>query len=172
MYNDKMYQLGSKRSSIREIFEYAKKRSAEIGADNVFDFSIGNPSVPAPKAVQAAMEKLISQTNPVKLHEYTSAQGDKEVRDKIAQNYARRFGVALSGDDLYMTCGAAASLSICLKAIVCPEDGDECIVFAPFFTEYRVFIENAGASVVVSDPDGKFGIDMADFKSKINKNTK
>ena len=147
MYNERMYQLGSKRSTIREIFEYAKKRSAEIGAENVFDFSIGNPSVPAPKAVGEAIARLTSELDPVKLHEYTSAQGDKTVRDTIAQNYTRRFGVALSGDDLYMTCGAAASLTITFKALTC--ENDEFIVFAPYFPEYAVFVANAGAKLTV-----------------------
>ena len=111
MYNEKMYGLGSKRSTIREIFEYAKKRSAEIGADKVFDFSIGNPSVPAPKAVNDSICRIVNEMPSVALHGYTSAQGDKAVRDKIAENYTKRFGVELSGDDLYMTCGAAASLT-------------------------------------------------------------
>ena len=151
MYNEKMYQLGSKRSTIREIFEYAKKRRAEIGGENVFDFSIGNPSVPAPKAVSEAIERIVRETDPVKLHEYTSAQGDKEVRDTIAANYTRRFGVPLSGDDLYMTCGAAASLTISLKALT--EEGDEFIVFAPYFPEYAVFVANAGAKLCVVPSD-------------------
>lgn len=170
--NKKMLALGSKRSVIREIFEYSKSRAAQIGKENVYDFSLGNPSVPAPDSVNEAIVELINTQDPVQLHGYTSAQGDAEVRRVIAQSINDRFGVGITADGIYMTCGAAASLSICLKAIVCPEDGDECIVFAPFFTEYRVFIENSGASVVVSDPDENFGVDMADFRSKINKNTK
>ena len=147
MYNERMYQLGSKRSSIREIFEYAKKRGAEIGAENVFDFSIGNPSVPAPAAVNEAICRIVQETNPVILHGYTSAQGDKGVRDKIAANYTKRFGVELSGDDLYMTCGAAASLTITFSALA--NAGDEFIVFAPYFPEYKVFVETSGAKLVV-----------------------
>ena len=147
MINEKMYALGSKRSAIREIFEYAKGRGKEIGEENVFDFSIGNPSVPAPDEVTAALTRILSETPAIELHGYTSAQGDKSVRDKIAGNYARRFGVQLSGDDLYMTCGAAASLTITLNALFCA--GDEFIVFAPFFPEYRVFVEGAGAKLVV-----------------------
>ena len=126
--NEKAFQLGSKRSVIREIFEYAKTRASEIGAENVFDFSIGNPSVPAPKEVNESIIKIVQETPSVALHGYTSAQGDKAVRDKIAANYTKRFGVALSGDDLYMTCGAAASLTITLKAL--QEENDEFIVFA------------------------------------------
>ena len=152
MLNKKMYELGSKRSTIREIFEYAKVRAAEIGKENVFDFSIGNPSVPAPEAVNEAICRIVKETPSVELHGYTSAQGDKAVRDKIAENYTRRFNVPLSGDDLYMTCGAAASLTITFHALAC--EGDEFIVFAPFFPEYRVFVEGSGAKLTVlpSDP--------------------
>ena len=153
MYNEKMYELGSKRSSIREIFEYAKKRSAIVGAENVFDFSIGNPSVPAPAEVNAAIVRTVQEMPSVELHGYTSAQGDKAVRDTIAANYQRRFGVPLSGDDLYMTCGAAASLTVTLKALICDED--EVIVFAPYFPEYGVFVRNAGAKLTVLPSDQK-----------------
>ena len=151
MLNERMYGLGSKRSTIRELFEYAKKRSAEIGEENVFDFSIGNPSVPAPKQVNETIKKLVDEMPSVALHGYTSAQGDKGVRDKIAKNYSRRFGVSLCGDDLYMTCGAAASLTITLNALY--ETGDEFIVLAPYFAEYRVFIEGTGAKAVVVNSD-------------------
>ena len=153
MINEKMYALGSKRSTIREIFEYAKRRAAEIGGENVFDFSIGNPSVPAPEAVNEAICRIVNETPSVALHGYTSAQGDKEVRDKIAANYTRRFGVPLTGDDLYMTCGAAASLTITLHALC--NAGDEVVVFAPFFPEYRVFVEGTGAKLVVLPSDEK-----------------
>ena len=151
MINEKSYELGNKRSSIREIFEYAKTRSAEIGAENVFDFSIGNPSVPAPKQMNETIVRLIEETPSVLLHGYTSAQGGKDVRDTIAGNYARRFGVPLLGDGLYMTCGAAASLTICLHALC--NAGDEVIVLAPYFAEYRVFVEGSGAKLVVVASD-------------------
>ena len=172
-YNQKMFGLGSKRSIIREIFEYSKIRAKEIGAENVYDFSLGNPSVPAPKEVNETIAELIATENSVLLHGYTSAQGDAGVRRVIADNIRERFGVDISPDLIYMTCGAAASLSICLRAIVEDGAGDECIVFAPFFTEYRVFIENAGASVVVSEPMPKtFQVDIADFESRITPKTK
>ncbi len=147
MYNENAYLLGSKRSTIREIFEYAKKRSGEIGAEKVFDFSIGNPSVPAPKEVEEAISKILAETPSVELHGYTSAQGDKKVRDTIAENYKRRFGVALTGEDLYMTCGAAASLTITFNAL--HTEGDEIITFAPFFPEYGVFARGAGMRLTV-----------------------
>ena len=172
-YNTNMFELGNKRSIIREIFEYSKTRSAEIGAENVFNFSLGNPSVPAPDEVNNAIRELLDSSDSVLLHGYTSAQGDLGVRRAIAENITKRFGVNMSPDLISMTCGAAASLSICLKAIVEEGAEDECIVFAPFFTEYRVFIANAGAKIVVSKPEEKsFQINLTDFESKITKNTK
>ena len=167
-----MFELGNKRSIIREIFEYSKKRAQEIGAENVYDFSLGNPSVPAPADVNNTIRELLDTKSSVLLHGYTSAQGDAGVRQIISDSICQRFGVNMSPNLIYMTCGAAASLSICLKAVI-EEEGEECIVFAPFFTEYRVFIENAGGKIVVSQPMEKtFQIDIADFESKINQNTK
>lgn len=172
-YNKKMYGLGSKRSIIREIFEYSKARGAEIGAENVYDFSLGNPSVPAPAEVNETIKNLLSTESSVLLHGYTSAQGDLGVRTAIANNINERFGADINPNLIYMTCGAAASLSICLKAVFDEKGGEECIVFAPFFTEYRVFIENAGGKIVVSTPMEKtFQVDINDFESKINENTK
>ncbi len=172
-YNQKMFGLGNKRSIIREIFEYSKTRAKEIGADKVFDFSLGNPSVPAPKEVNETIEKLLKTENSVLLHGYTSAQGDAGVRQAIAGSITERFGVDITPNHIYMTCGAAASLSICLKAIIEEGKDEECIVFAPFFTEYRVFIENAGGKVIVSKPlEDTFEADIDDFESKITPKTK
>ncbi|MBQ5930259.1 MAG: aminotransferase class I/II-fold pyridoxal phosphate-dependent enzyme, partial [Clostridia bacterium] len=151
MYNQTTYALGSKRSTIREIFEYAKKRSGEIGEENVFDFSIGNPSVPAPAIVNQAIERLVKEIPAEQLHGYTSAQGDKLVRDTIAEKFTARFGVPISGDDLYMTCGAAASLTITLNAL--HTEGDELLVFAPYFPEYAVFAKGAGMRLTVLPSD-------------------
>ena len=171
MFNEKMYALGSKRSVIREIFEYCKTRAGEIGADKVFDFSIGNPSVEPPKEIENAIKDLLENSSPVSLHGYTSAQGDLGVRVAIAKEINERFLAGVNENNIYMTCGAAASLTISLRALM--NEGDECVVFAPFFTEYRVFIENAGGKVVVSTPMAKtFQIDVCDFESKINENTK
>ena len=171
MINEKMYALGSKRSIIREIFEYCKTRAEEIGKENVFDFSIGNPSVEPPKEISEAIVDLIKNENSVSLHGYTSAQGDFGTRDAIAKETNEKFGTKLTADNLYMTCGAAASLTISLRALINP--GEECIVFAPFFTEYRVFIENAGGKVVISTPTEKtFQADISDFEAKITENTK
>ena len=171
MINEKMYGLGSKRSIIREIFEYCKTRAGEIGAENVYDFSIGNPSVQPPVEIKNAIAELITGDNALSLHSYTSAQGDANVRTAISNQIQSLHGVPVCADDIYMTCGAAASLTITLKALI--NKGEECIVFAPFFTEYRVFIENADGKVVVSNPTPKtFQIDVEDFKSRITENTK
>ncbi len=171
MYNEKAYALGSKRSIIREIFEYSKTRASEIGADNVFDFSLGNPSVEPPKEVTDTLVDLIKNTNPMALHGYSSAQGDLSVRNAVANKIKNDHNVNISANKIYMTCGAAASLSISLKAVV--NDGDECIVFAPFFTEYRVFVENAGGKLIISNPNKEnFQIDFADFESTITNKTK
>ncbi len=170
-YNEKMYGLGSKRSVIREIFEYSKKRAAEIGAENVFDFSLGNPSVEPPKAISDTIMALLSAGDATLLHGYTSAQGDASVRTAVAGSIEKRHGVKISPNLIYMTCGAAASLTVTLRAII--NEGEECIAFAPFFTEYRVFVENAGGKLVVSTPMAKtFQVDLADFEQKITANTK
>ncbi len=170
-YNEKMYALGSRRSVIREIFEYSKQRSAEIGAENVFDFSLGNPSVEPPEEIADAIRALLSSGDQTLLHGYTSAQGDAETRRVIAKEIAARHGVGMSPDLIYMTCGAAASLTITLRALL--NEGEECLVFAPFFTEYRVFVENAGGRLVISGPQpGSFQADIPDFAARINQNTK
>ena len=166
MINEKMAALGKKRSVIREIFEYAKIRRAEIGAENVFDFSIGNPSVPTPKRVTETMERLIREKDPVALHGYTSAQGDLGVRQAIAKHIEGKFDFKADPNLIYMTCGAAASLTISLNAII--NAGDEVIVLAPFFPEYRVFVEKAGARLIeVLCCEGDFQIDFAALEKAI-----
>ena len=171
MISQKMEQLGKKSSVIREIFEYAKKRRAEIGDDKVFDFSIGNPSIPAPAAVNEAIRRLVTEQDPVALHGYTSAPGDLGVRGKIADSITRRFGMEASAATIYMTCGAAASLTISLHAIV--NDGDEVVVLAPFFPEYRVFTEKAGATLrVVKCREEDFQIDFDALAAAITEKTK
>ncbi len=170
MFNEKMYDLGNRRSIIREIFEFGKNLSAKIGSENVFDFSLGNPSVEPPKEVSVAIKGLLDGENLTSLHGYTSAQGDLNVRTAISNSINERFGVNTTANNIYMTCGAASSLTITLKAVLNP--GDECVVFAPFFTEYRVFVENAGGKLVVSKPnENDFQIDFADFENKISNKT-
>ena len=152
MLNQDLVGLGKKRSTIREIFEYGNARAKEIGRENIFDFSIGNPNVPAPDAVRRTLLSLVENTDPVALHGYTSAQGAEPVRAKIAESLNRRFGTAYHAGSLYMPVGAAAAISICFKALACSPE-DEFIVFAPFFPEYSVFIEKgAGAKCVIVPP--------------------
>jgi len=171
MVSEKMKMLGSNRSVIRELFEYGKKRAAEVGAENIYDFSLGNPSVPAPASVEAEIERLTKAMEPTALHGYTSAQGDAGVRATIASNLVSRFSLPVKADLIYMTCGAAASLCISLKALTC--EGDEFITFTPFFPEYRVFVEAAGAKLVpVKSADKTFQVDEAAFEKAITKNTK
>lgn len=171
MLNERMVALGTQRSVIRELFEFGKQRAAEIGPENVFDFSIGNPSVPAPAEVNETAIKLIQEMDPVLLHGYTSAQGDAGVRKMIADSINTRFGMNIRPENLYVTVGAAAALCCCLNGLCNP--GDEVIVFAPYFPEYKVFIEGAGASMKLIPADIEaFQIDFETFEASINENTK
>lgn len=171
MYAEEMYRLGTNRSVIRDLFEYGNKRKAQIGAENVFDFSLGNPNVPAPESVKEVLADLIQKEDPVALHSYTSAQGDAKVRQAIAEYVNGQHGTSLTADNFYMTVGAAASLTISLKALA--ESEDEFIVFSPFFPEYRVFVEGVGAKLVVVESDPKdFQIDKETFRSAVTPHTK
>lgn len=171
MISEKMMGLGKKRSVIREIFEYGNKRRQEIGAENVFDFSLGNPSIPAPEFVNETMKRLITEKDSVALHGYTSAQGALPVRQAISDHINKRFSIGATPDLLYMTCGAAASLTITLNALI--NSGDEVIVLAPFFPEYRVFAEKAGAEIkIVKCRESDFQIDFEALEKALNKNTK
>lgn len=170
MIQDKMMQLGKKRSTIRELFEFGRQRKASLGADKVFDFSLGNPSVPAPAAVEQAIRELLEEKDPVALHGYTSAQGDAGVRRVIAGNLKARYGVDCDPDLIYMTCGAAASLTVSLHALAGP--GDEVAVLAPYFPEYRVFVEKTGAGLVeVPSLPGSFGLDLDALDRAIGEKT-
>ncbi|MEE1032136.1 MAG: pyridoxal phosphate-dependent aminotransferase [Ruminococcus sp.] len=171
MLNERMVALGTQRSVIRELFEFGKLRAAEIGAENVFDFSIGNPSVPSPDCVNETAMKLIQEMDPVILHGYTSAQGDAGARQMIADSVNKRFGTDFNANNLYLTVGAAAALCCCLNGICNP--GDEVITFAPYFPEYKVFIEGASAVMKLIPADIEaFQIDFDAFEAAITANTK
>jgi aspartate aminotransferase len=166
-----MIEIGSKRSTIREIFEFGKRRAEIVGRDKIYDFSIGNPNVPAPESVKKAIIDILENEDSTLVHGYTSAQGDDKVRESIADSVNKRFGTNFTKNNLYMTVGAAASISICFKALACKDD--EFITFAPFFPEYRCFVEATGAKlVVVSANTDNFQINFEEFEKKINKNTK
>lgn len=169
--NERCVALGTARSAIRELFEYGKQRAAQIGAENVFDFSIGNPSVPSPDEVNETAVRLIRETDPVILHGYTSAQGDYEVRRLLADSVNKRFDTSVGPDNFYVSVGAAAALCCCLNGF-CRRD-DEVIVFAPYFPEYKVFIEGAGAKIRLIPADTKaFQIDFEKFEAAISEKTK
>ena len=171
MVNEKMRGLGACRSVIRELFEYGKKRKTEIGAENVFDFSIGNPSVPSPAIVNETLTKLIAERDAVSLHGYTSAQGDAGVRKAIADYINVTHNATANPDLIYLTVGAAASLTISLSALTVA--GDEVILLAPFFPEYRVFVERNGAVAVPVLCDTKtFQPDLDAIKAAITPKTR
>ena len=170
MINETMYGLGSKSSVIRELFAYGLERKKVVGADKVYDFSLGNPSIPAPHEVKDALMKLLEEPAEV-LHGYSPASGDPKVKQMLAESVNRRFGTHFSGDNFYMTVGAAASLNISINAITNP--GDEFITFAPFFPEYTVWVENAGAKLLINPADTKsFQIDFDAFEKLLSPKTK
>lgn len=167
-----MYRLGSQRSVIRDLFEYGKKLAAEIGAENVYDFSLGNPTVPAPELVNETIRQLTQTLDGITLHGYTSAQGDAEARQAVADYLNKMYGTHFKADDFYMAMGAAAALSLCFRALTV-DSADEFITIAPFFPEYRVFVEAAGAKLVVVPADKKeFQIDFNELEKRISAHTK
>ena len=172
IYNKEAYELGSKRSAIRELFEYGKQRAAVVGAENVYDFSLGNPTVPAPDCVDETIRRLTEEMDCLKLHGYTSAQGDMETRAAIAEFLNKTHGTSFDANDFYITMGAAASLSIAFRALTtCKED--EIIAIAPYFPEYKVFVEAAGATFKMVPADTKaFQIDFAALEDMVNEHTK
>ena len=145
MINEKMYGLGDEPSAIRELFAYGMARKAEIGAENVFDFSIGNPSVPAPELVRETMLELLDM-DPVALHAYSPAAGLPEVKEAIAAYLSERYDTTATSGHLYLTAGAAAALASSIAAVTHP--GDEVVVVSPYFPEYRTWIEAAGCTIV------------------------
>lgn len=144
MASKEMYALGSQASVIRDLFAYGQEQAAIVGKENVFDFSIGNPTVPAPACVKEAIEDILETRESVAIHGYTAASGDAAVRQGLADYMNQTYDAQVRADNFYMTCGAAASLTISLKALVEGPD-DEIILIAPFFPEYTVFIHNANA---------------------------
>lgn len=171
MINQQAVQYGRERSIIRELFEYGNARAKVVGRENVFDFSLGNPSVAPPAQVSEAISRLVAQSDPCSLHGYTSAPGDPEVRAQLAASIVRRFGGDCRPEQLYLTAGAAAGLCCCLHALCKP--GDEVVVLAPYFPEYGVFIRGAGAVMrVVPAQTEDFQIDFAALERVLTPKTK
>lgn len=170
MISKKMLELGTKRSVIRDIFEYGKKLESKIGAENVLDFSLGNPSTPAPFEVGESIKNMINNLSPVEYNGYTSSPGDIQTRTAVANNLNMRFGTNYKEKNIFMTCGAAASLNIILKAIIEPED--EIIVNIPYFPEYKVFVEGQGGKFITAKCQDNLQLDINELDRLINKNTK
>lgn len=158
-------------SAIRAMFEDGKRMAALYGADNVYDFSLGNPNVPAPEAVKEAIIDLLDTTDPVVLHGYMSNAGYEDVRAAVADSLDRRFGLALDASNIVMTVGAGGGMNVALKTFVDP--GDEVVVFAPFFTEYSNYINNVDGSLVVIPPNPPtFQPDLEAFEKALTSQTK
>ena len=171
MVSEEMYVLGTKKSTIRTIFEFGQKRAAEVGAENVFDFSLGNPNVPAPEFIRDAAVDILMHGDPTEVHGYTIAPGKPAVREALAADLRHRFGMEVTGKNLFMTAGAAASVTITFKALT--EPGDEFVTFAPFFPEYRVFVEACGGKlVVVPAKTDDFQIDLTALERVLTPQTK
>ena len=171
MIAEKMYELGTKKSTIRTIFEYGRKRAAEVGEENIYDFSLGNPNVPTPEFVKQAAIDILNEMEPCAVHGYTIAPGNPQVRETLAKSINERFGTHFAGKNLFMTAGAAAAITICFKALSEPQD--EFITFAPFFPEYRCFVESTGAKLVVVPAQTEdFQINFAAFEELLTPHTK
>ena len=170
MFDKKLLELGYKPSAIREVYRYGLMRKAEIGEDKVFDFSLGNPSIPAPSVVNETLIKLLNERDSVELHGYTIATGDMEIRNTIAEYLNKTYGTKVSGKYLYLTCGAASSLAIICRTLLFP--GDEVIVFAPHFPEHRIYAEAAGGVVVAVPPGEGFLPNFEELEKKVNEKTK
>lgn len=171
MVSEEMYVLGTKKSTIRTIFEFGQKRAAEVGAENVFDFSLGNPNVPVPDFIRDAAVDILMHGDPTEVHGYTIAPGKSAVREALAADLRHRFGMEVTGKNLFMTAGAAASVTITFKALT--EPGDEFVTFAPFFPEYRVFVEACGGKlVVVPAKTDDFQIDLTALERALTPQTK
>ena len=170
MLNPQSYALGATRSCIRELFEYGKSRAAIVGPENIFDFSLGNPSIPAPPEVNAAIREVLEDTPSLAIHGYTSSAGDLQTRQAIADDLSTRYGAQVAPEDLFIGCGAAPELTAVFRALAVP--GAEIVAIAPFFPEYRPFVEQAGATfrVVPADiPD--FQIRMDALEEILTSNT-
>ena len=171
MLPQNILEYGREDNAIRETAAYAAKRAQEIGAENVFNFSIGNPNVPAPAVVTQTLVRLLQTVPPEVLHAYTPAPGMPQVRQAVADDLNRRFGTNYGAEDLYLTAGASAALSIACRATLLA--GDEVIIFAPYFPEYTVFAAVCGAKpVILKCREEDFQIDLAAFGQAVTEKTK
>ena len=170
MINQKMYALGANRSCIRELFEYGSQRAAIVGRENVFDYSLGNPSIPAPAGVNEAIHAVLNEMDSLAVHGYTSAPGDLGLRQAVAADLNERYDAGVRPGDLFVGCGAAPELVSVIRALAV--ENAEFIAVAPFFPEYRPFVESSGGKLVVVPADiPAFQIDMTALEAAISANT-
>lgn len=168
---EKYVKMLQEKSVIRTLAEFAAKRGKEIGYENVFDYSLGNPSVPVPKEFNDTCIRLLKEMEPIQLHGYSQSLGILEVRQKIAYSLNRRFGMNYSENHIFMTSGAAGALAHAFRLIA--EDGDEILTFAPYFPEYMPYVNLTGAKLKVVPPRTEdFQINFEEMEKMINKNTK
>ena len=170
MFNKTAYGLGSVRSYIREVFECGRQQAKIVGEENVFDYSLGNPSIPAPEQVNESIINTLKTESSIKVHGYTSGPGDDCIREAVAKNLTERFGKVIRPANLFFTCGAAPALMTALTALACEDS--EVIAIAPFFPEYKPFIESSGNKFVMVPADTtSFQIDLAALESLVNEHT-
>ena len=170
MFNKTAYGLGSVRSYIREVFEYGRQQAKIVSEENVFDYSLGNPSIPAPDKVNESIINILNTESSIKVHGYTSGPGDDCIRQAVAKNLTERFGKVIRPANLFFTCGAAPALMTALTALACEDS--EVIAIAPFFPEYKPFIESSGNKFVMVPADTtSFQIDLAALESLVNEHT-
>lgn len=171
MFCDQMYWLGAKRNGIRELFEYGRSRAAEVGPENVYDYSLGNPSIPAPRIVEDTLVDLIRNTDPLQIHGYTSSIGALPARQAIADDLNQRYQAGIRPENLFLTCGAAAGLMATLRALSCFE-GAEVVAIAPYFPEYRPFSQVCGLNFVTVPADmAHFQIRFDELERCLNSKT-
>ena len=170
MINEKAYALGANRSCIRDLFEYGCQRAAIVGRENVYDYSLGNPSIPAPEAVNNTIREILADTDSLAIHGYTSAVGDLACRKAIADDLNTRFDAGVGPEDLFIGCGAAPELTAVFSALAVPNG--EVLAIAPYFPEYKPFAESAGLTFKVVPPDVPgFQINLAAVEEMLTPNT-
>ncbi|MBO7253538.1 MAG: pyridoxal phosphate-dependent aminotransferase [Oscillospiraceae bacterium] len=170
MLNQKAYALGANRSCIRDLFEYGNARAAIVGRENVYDYSIGNPSIPSPAEVDATIRAILSDTDSLLIHGYTSATGDLATRKAISDDLNQRYGAQTAPEEFFIGCGAAPELVSVFRALSVP--GGEILAIAPYFPEYKPFVEEAGLAFKVVPPDiPSFQIDLDKLEACLSANT-
>ena len=171
MVNQEYYTLGTAPSVIRQLFAYGLEQAQVVGPDKVYDYSLGNPSIPAPKKVNESIKKIVDETDSIKLHGYSMAPGFEEARAAVAKDLAARFGLDVKASELFFTCGAAPALISIIKALIVDAD-TEIMAIAPFFPEYRPFVNANGGKLVVVPADTKaFQIHLDEVEKRITRHT-